>query len=391
VVLFLDEFDALTDTTLESVLNQLHSGYTARPAPFPHSLALIGLRDVRDYQVGGDGQRLGTSSPFNIKLESLRLRDFKAEEIGELYAQHTAETGQHFSAEAVAQAWELTRGQPWLVNALARQVVGEFKDRAQELGKQEIGKAKERLILRRDTHIDSLIERLREARVRRVIEPILAGRFLPIDTLRDDIQFVEDLGLVARGQAGLEIANPIYREVVPRALASLSEEDLPVVRAPYIAEGGRLRFEQVIEGFVSFWRLHAEHFLVRQPYSEAAAQLVFMAWLQRVINGGSPAGVAAIDREYAVGSGRIDICVRWPLLSGEVEQFVVELKVWRDDRDADPLAEGLTQLADYLERLNLPAGHLMLFDRRPSAPSLPERIGRSEVEHRGRHIAIWRL
>lgn len=122
VVLLLDEFDALTDTTLQSVLDQLHAGYTARPAPFPHSLALIGLRDVRDYQVGPDRRRLGTSSPFNIKLESLRLRDFTAEEIAELYAQHTSETGQIFSPEAAARAFELTRGQPWLVNALARQV-----------------------------------------------------------------------------------------------------------------------------------------------------------------------------------------------------------------------------------------------------------------------------
>ena len=391
VVLFLDEFDALTDTTLQSVLDQLHSGYTARPAPFPQALALIGLRDVRDYQVGPDGRRLGTSSPFNIKLESLRLRDFTAEEIGELYHQHTAETGQRFSADAVASAYELTKGQPWLVNALARQVVNEFQDRSQEIGPRQIAKAKEMLILRRDTHIDSLVERLREPRVRRVVEPILAGRFLPADTLSDDVQFVQDLGLVTRGKAGLEIANPIYREVVPRALASLSEEDLPVVRAPYITESGRLRFEQVIEGFVSFWRLHAEHFLVRQPYSEAAAQLIFMAWLQRVINGGSPAGVAAIDREYAVGSGRIDICVRWPLASGEVERFVVELKVWRDDRDADPLTQGLDQLADYLDRLELAAGNLMLFDRRPSAPPLPERLHRSDAEHRSRRITIWRL
>ncbi len=35
-----------------------------------------------------------------------------------------------------------------------------------------------------------------------------------------------------------------------------------------------------------FWLLHAESYLDRAPYSEAAAQLVFMAWLRRVINGG---------------------------------------------------------------------------------------------------------
>ncbi len=391
VVLFLDEFDALGGKTLLSVLDQLHTGYTSRPTPFPHSLALIGLRDVRDYQIGPKGRRLGTSSPFNIKLASLRLRDFTADEVAELYAQHTAETGQSFAPAANALAFELTRGQPWLVNALARQAVTqEVPDRSATITTQHLETAKEALILRRDTHVDSLIERLREGRVRRVIEPILAGRFTSDEILDDDVQFAKDLGLVSRGPRGLEIANPIYREVIPRALAAVTEEFLPVAREPYIATDGRLLFAELLDGFTAFWRQHAEHFLNRQPYSEAAAQLIFMAYLQRVVNGGSPAGVASIDREYAVGSGRIDLCVRWPLPGGEIEHFAVELKVWRD-READPLAEGLEQLAAYLERLGLDAGTLLLFDRRREAPPLPDRVERSEIDHRGRRIVVWRL
>ncbi len=391
VVLFLDEFDALGGKTLLSTLDQLHSGYTSRPAPFPHAVALIGLRDVRDYRIGPEGRRLGTSSPFNIKLESLRLRDFEAAEVAELYGQHSEETGQPFSAAAADLAFELTRGQPWLVNALARQAVTRVvPDRATMIDARHIEAAKEVLILRRDTHVDSLVERLREPRVRRVIEPILAGRFLSAETLSDDVQFVKDLGLVRRGERGLEIANPIYREVIPRALAALTEEDMPVVRDPYIAGDGRLLFDKLLAGFADFWRLHAEHFLKRQPYSEAAAQLIFMAYLQRVVNGGSPAGMASIDREYAVGSGRIDLCLRWPLASGETERFAVELKVWRD-READPLNEGLEQLAGYLERLGLDHGTLMLFDRRATAQALPDRVGRGEREHRGRRVVVWRL
>jgi len=220
VVLFLDEFDALGGKTLLSVLDQLHSGYTARPSPFPHALALIGLRDVRDYRIGAEGRRLGTSSPFNVKLESLRLRDFTAPEVAELYAQHTEETGQPFEPAAVERAFELTRGQPWLVNALARQaVMRELPDRSETITAGHVEAAKEALVLRRDTHLDSLVDRLREARVRRVIEPILAGRFLPAETLSDDVQFAKDLGLVTRGPAGLEIANPVYREVTTCALA----------------------------------------------------------------------------------------------------------------------------------------------------------------------------
>ena len=214
VVLFLDEFDALSDPTLQSVLDQLHSGYTARPAPFPQSVALIGLRDVRDYELGPEKQRLGTSSPFNIKLESLRLRDFTADEVAELYAQHTAESDQPFAPAALARAFELTLGQPWLVNALAREVTEvTVPSRNQEITVAHIDVAKEALILRRDTHIDSLIRRLREPRVRRVIEPILAGVFTPDNVFDDDIQLAKDRGLVRMGEDGLELANPIVAQL----------------------------------------------------------------------------------------------------------------------------------------------------------------------------------
>ncbi len=155
LVLFLDEIDALVDETLLSVLDQLHAGYDSRPEHFPHSVALIGLRDVRDYEIRLEGRtRAGSSSPFNIKLESFLLRDFTAEEVAELYAQHTDETGQRFTDEAVEMAFQLTRGQPWLVNALARQtVMREVPDPSVTIESRHLDAAKEALILRRDTHL----------------------------------------------------------------------------------------------------------------------------------------------------------------------------------------------------------------------------------------------
>ena len=398
VVLFLDEIDALVDDTLLSVLDQLHAGYPRRPARFPHALGLIGLRDVRDYKVAGrDGlERAGSSSPFNIKSDSLTLRNFTAREVAELYDQHTAETGQAFSAEAKARACELTAGQPWLTNALARQLVEKLvPDRSATIQASDVEVAKEVLIRRRDTHLDSLIDRLREGRVRKVIAPILTGNYPRDDVLDDDIQFVKDLGLVAPGAGMLEIANPIYLEIIPRALTAATEAFLPVRRGAYIAADGRLLWDELLDGFTGFWKSNAEWMLRRQPYSEAAAQLVISAWLHRVVNGGAeiearPAGVAAIDREYAVGSGRVDLLVRWPLPEGGIERFAAELKVRRDG-DGDPLEDGLAQLSEYLDRLGLDAGTLVLFDQRQNAPPVAERCSRAETEHGGRRITVLRL
>ncbi len=196
LVIFIDEIDSLQNQILISVLRQLRDGYANRPHAFPQSLGLVGMRDVRDYKVAAGGSdRLNTASPFNIKVESLTLRNFTAAEVAELYAQHTAETGQVFTPEAVAYAFELTQGQPWLVNALARQVVETLvPDPAIALTKTHFAQAKEILIQRQDTHLDSLAERLREPRVRAIIEPMLAGAVM-LDMPEDDRRFVIDLGL----------------------------------------------------------------------------------------------------------------------------------------------------------------------------------------------------
>ncbi len=391
IVLFLDEIDSMKGNALVSVLRQIRASYPDRPARFPHAMALIGMRDVRDYKAGNEVE-FGTASPFNIKDRSFLLPNFTAEEVATLYDQHTVESGQEFTVEAKTRAYELTRGQPWLANALAQQItLDDVTDPKIPIDVGHVEAAKETLIQRRDTHIDSLLARLKEKRVRGVMAPLLAGEYLEGDVMDDDIQLTEDLGLVVSGEMGLEIANPIYREIVPRVLTSILEKQLRVVRAPYIAADGRLLFGRFLDDFRVFWLANAEFFLKRQPYSEAAAELIFMAYLQKLINGGGYRRGTSIDREFAVGSRRIDLLITWALPDGEIQRFAVELKVWRRDRDPDPLDEGLEQLSTYLERLGLSEGTLILFDRRSGAPPLPERASRSETTHEGRQITVLRL
>ncbi|MFL0604075.1 ATP-binding protein, partial [Cylindrospermopsis raciborskii UAM/DH-BiRr] len=149
----------------------------------------------------------------------------------ELYLQHTQATGQVFTPEAIQQAFYLTDGQPWLVNALARQATQVLvKDITQPITAEVINRTKEILIQRQDTHLDSLAERLREDRVKAIIQPMLAGSDLP-DTPEDDRRFLLDLGLVKRSPlGGLTIANPIYQEVIPRVLSQGSQDSLPQIQ-----------------------------------------------------------------------------------------------------------------------------------------------------------------
>jgi len=102
VVLF-DEVDTLKDQTMVSFLRQLRSGFADRGVGrFPVSVALVGMRDLRDYLIKSkDGVSVNPGSPFNIKQDSVSLTNFSREDVHRLIGQHDAEKGQPFEPEAI--------------------------------------------------------------------------------------------------------------------------------------------------------------------------------------------------------------------------------------------------------------------------------------------------
>jgi hypothetical protein len=380
LVVFMDEVDALIGDGLISVLRQLRAGYTRRPRAFPHALCLIGLRDIRDYRIYSDSSKryIIGGSAFNIKEKSIRLNDFTYEQVKELYAQHTAATEQKFTTPALQRIFELTQGQPWLVNALGRELC--FDDEAidwkQTINKAHVDNAAEILIKRRDVHLDQLADKLTEPRVAKIIQSILIGENDEVSSnLNEDQQYLIDLGLVRLGNYGLEIANPIYREIIPRELTTYQQNTLGINPQWYIKADGKLDIEKVLDTYIKFYKEHSEMVTKRKTYSEAAHHLLFMAWLQRIVNGGG-----RISREYAAGLGRLDLCIDFA-----EERFAFELKL----NSKTALNKGKTQLIDYLQRLSVDSGWLIIFNRKPVKDW--ETVGKREwLEEDGKKIeVIW--
>ena len=387
LVLLIDEIDALVGDTLLAVLRQLRTGYIDRPARFPHSIILCGVRDVRDYRIHSTAENrlvLGGSA-FNIKSDSLRLGDFSEDEIRALLAQHTTATGQAFTAEAQTLILTRTAGQPWLVNALCYDACFRHqpgRERARPITADAILEAQERLILRRDTHIDDLAHKLQEERVRRVVEPILTGAGETACS-NEDLAYVRDLGLVAQADDGPpRIANPIYAEVVPRHLNYAVQETLPQQMAWYVGADGGLDVEGLLAAFQEFFREHSEHWVQRfEQYHEAGPQLLLQAHLQRIVNGGG-----RLEREYALGRGRTDLLIVWSQ-GGRERRFVVECKVLRKGLERT-IAEGLEQTRGYMDRCGAEAGHLIVFDRAPDR-SWAEKIFRRTPAGTGVPVTVW--
>lgn len=388
-ILFLDEVDALVGDTLISLLRQIRAGYAQRPTAFPKCIVLCGVRDVRDYRIHSGGEVITGGSAFNIKSESLRMGNFSEDEVRTLYQTHTEETGQTFDPEIFDALWLDTRGQPWLVNALARQMTDKAKenrDRSKTLALEDYLAARERLIYERTTHLDQLGDKLKEARVRSVIAPFLEGK-AQHQMNPDDVDYVVDIGLLYRAKNGaLTIANRIYQEIIPRELSWGSQMVIEQQQAWYIDDRNYINMPKLLAAFQQFFRENADVWLERFDYKEAAPQLLMQAFLQRVINGGG-----RINREYALGRKRTDLIVEWPTsdegFHGHVQRIVIELKILYGKLDKC-IEKGLVQTAEYADTVGASQAHLVIFNREPKV-SWQDKIWDRQQSYHKRIIGVW--
>ncbi len=369
IILLLDEVDALIGDTLVSLLRQLRTGYAQRPAAFPQSVLLCGVRDLHDYRIHqSSGDIITGGSAFNIKAASLTLGNFSPEECETLYQQHTTATGQTFDPAIFPELWRDTAGQPWLVNALAHQMTWEerpLRNRTQPIMLAHYQAARERLIQSRATHLDQLAHKLQEDRVRRIIAPLLACEDAEqVNVPTDDRQYVEDLGLVV-SHPTLHISNRIYQEVIPRELTWIAQTSIANQEQHwYLKTDQRLDMVKLLKAFRQFFREHSESWLECFHYKEAGPQLLMQAFLQRIINGGG-----RIQREYALGRRRTDLILEWPLnevqgFFGPVQRVVIELKIQRGDLNR-LLEDGYAQIRDYADGCGAEEAHLVVFNRNP--------------------------
>jgi len=239
------------------------------------------------------------------------------------------------------------------------------------------------MILARGTHFDSLMERLKEQRVRSVIQPLIMGEELGVDKLSDDYLYTRDLGLIRDSGGKTEPANPIYAEVIVRALNWSVQEAIKDgyenYAIPRYIKNGKIDMDYLIKDFQEFWRENSEIWLDRYKknfyqYDEAAPHLVFQAFLQRVINGGG-----IIVREMALGRKRADLCVVY-----EGQKYPIELKILRNDKS---IPNGLSQTGEYMEKCGAEMGWLVVFDRDTSR-SWEEKLYMRMETYNGKHITI---
>jgi len=394
IVLFIDEADALIGDTLVSLLRQIRSGYAQRPEAFPQSIVLCGVRDIKDYRIHvSSGDIITGGSAFNIKAESLKIGNFSKDETKHFLWQHTKATGQEFAEYIFPDLWEDTKGQPWLINALAYEMTWKDKkarNRNTKIGPLQYHAARERLILSRATHLDQLADKLQDPRVHGVISAILSGEVGPEKLSEqispDDQRYTQDLGLITTFPQ-IAVSNRIYSEVIPRELTWVTQTRIAQELALYQCADHRLDMKKLLAAFQQFFRENSEIWIERFQYKEAGPQLLMQAFLQRILNGGG-----RLNREYGLGRKRTDLLIEWPLdtkegFYGPVQRIVIELKILRGNLET-LLPTALAQTFEYADKSKADEAHIVIFDRDPDTP-WDQKVWQKQECYKKKEILVW--
>jgi hypothetical protein len=366
LVILFDEVDVLEGDVMIRFLRLLRGSYMTRGiGRFPVSIALVGMRDLKDYITASkDGVAPNPGSPFNIKEDSVILKNFSKDSITRLFAQRTVETGQEITSEALDYVYEQSKGQPWIVNNLFKRVTMRVlnEDSTETVTVAHLMEARRQMIQARETHLDSLIYRLENPAVRYVMQTLISGVPDPEMADSEGFRLCLDLGLVTVEQGTPQVANPIYREVLARQMTYSPQLAIPFPEWQWLLPDGNLDMDKLLKEFQKFWRRNAYIWEQKSDYSEAFPHLLLMAFLQRILNGGG-----RIEREYAAGRGRMDLAVEY-----NGKWFIIEIKLIHDyDTPQSVEEEGLEQIARYRDKIDPAAqSYLVIFDRRSKSLQL---------------------
>jgi len=358
VVLMIDEVDRSSNNQLfVSFLAMLRNKYLESDTFMTfHSVILAGLYDVKSLKLKlRPDEEHKYNSPWNIAAEfnvdmNLQPREIKPM-LDEYVRDKDVEMDTGFMSEKL---FYYTSGYPFLVSKLCKMLDEDIMPlkTTKSWTETDMEVAIQQLIRQHNTNFESLTKNLENhpALYDLVFKMLVLGE-------REDYNIYDPIvhlglihGIFRNGQ-GIRIHNRIYEEVIFHYMTSKTKSRL--VFGEYNSQSfrlpeNRLDIEAILLRFQAFMR--EQNSEKDRDFLERSGRLVFLAFLKPIINGsGYEFKEPQISEEK-----RLDVMITY-----FQHKYVAELKIWRGETAHE---KGMKQLADYLDRLALDEGYLLIFD-----------------------------
>jgi hypothetical protein len=359
LVLVIDEIEGVNPEYFGSLLHSIRNAYHSRAEHSLKSVILVGVTNIV-------GVVSDNASPFNI-AENLNLEYFTKEETFELLKMHEDETGQLFEEKVKEKIYEITAGQPGLVNGFAYQLVRRYPDEKLLNYDQYLEVEHWYLNIAIDKNVANIINKAKDFRP--LVERLLFTEAqIPFDIDRESIKVLHTNGIIKEGiDRNIEFWVPLYKKRLFKAFYPYTNGEgnrigAEVVSSQYFDKQGKLKLETLIQnfknyvnrrGFDVFREKTGEYDEYGNPIynsiPEAALVYAFETFIQAVLQ--------ALDgnsyREAQVALGRTDL-----LINIKGEELLIETKIFYHER---AFTNGKKQLAYYAKHLGLAQAVYLVF------------------------------
>ena len=362
LVLLIDEVDKSSNNQLFlDFLSMLRTKYLRRHIPSDatfHAVILAGVHDVKTLKLKiNPNTELKYNSPWNIAAEFKVDMNLQPSEIKPMLEEYAADKNVKMDTQAIAEKlFYYTSGYPFLVSKLCKMFDEEWLPEKNEKTwlVEDIDSIVAAVIKETNTNFDTLIKNLETyPDLYQLVYNILLESQYGVYSIHDPVISLGMLhGILKNGQ-GVRIHNRIYEAIIYDYMASKAKSK--VLFTPYtlgkdycLPDNG-LNMETVLLKFQAFMK--EQYSQKDQDFIEKNGRLIFLSFLKPIINGsGYDFKEVQISEER-----RIDVTITF-----FHHKYVAELKIWYGEKAHQ---EGLEQLADYLDRLSLNEGYLLIFNK----------------------------
>ncbi len=362
LVLLIDEVDKSSNNQLFlDFLGMLRNKYLRRDISLEltfQSVILAGVHDVKTLKLKlrPDAEQK-YNSPWNIAAEFKVNMNLLPSEIKPMLEEYAADKGVTLDSHALAERlYYHTSGYPFLVSKLCK-VFDE--DMLPEKVEQtwtvsDVDKSVVLTVREHNTNFDTVVKNLENnPNLYDFVYKILVSGEREEYNIYDPIINLGIIHGILRNGSGVRIHNRIYEELIYNYMISRTKTHLTFgqynnSKTLYSPDNG-LNMDTVLLRFQAFMR--EQYSEKDHDFVERNGRLIFLAFLKPIINGsGYDFKEPQISEER-----RIDVTITY-----FQHKYVAELKIWYGEKAHQ---DGLEQLADYLDRLALTEGYLLVFNK----------------------------
>ncbi|OQY02873.1 MAG: hypothetical protein B6I20_06285 [Bacteroidetes bacterium 4572_117] len=352
-VLIIDEVEGINEEYFGDFLHSIRNAYHSRDSHCLKSVILVGVSNIV-------GVVQDNASPFNI-ADDLNVPYFTAEEVNGLLQQHETETGQLFNKKVKNKIYQITAGQPGLVNGFAKVLVDNNLDKRMLSYKDYLKVEDWYLTEAIDKNFSNILNKAREARG--FVERLLfTENVIPFEIDRESIKLLHTNGLIRKDKNGNVIfwvpfyKKRLYDAFYPYSNGEKSQISRTIFREEYFDVDGTFKVEKLISAYKEYVKRRSfKVFLEKddkgnyKSIKESALIYSFETFITAVVQELK----GKIYREADTGLGKSDM-----ILNFDGKEFLIETKVYYSP---SKFIDGKKQIAYYCKSLGLKKGIYLVF------------------------------